>query len=410
MPLLMCMQDAPFFRPMRISGNLEKDRTGGWTVIEFTLQNFYKEHNIYRNTWSLSNCQFDLAQYRGTYMTLYPTTWQDYIVWWDTDYGNFNEFADAVKVIHPAVLINKPHTKVVLSRQTLGRYRPRKIFLPPPSVFTNKWDPISVWAERGLAIMAISTIDFTYPWLHTGFEIRQLETQTHGWKPTYNMYDYYPDSNKIIPQFGPDAPTKKITLDEVWWNYKDKDNAAGTVWLAKWPDWKTELRSDTYSEGQYASVALGPFVTKNQRADCQIIGTYRSRWRWGGDVLTREEQICDPSTNRPKSLQFQEPVEPKYCITRKDIDKAGFIKPDAWRRLTEEDTEAGGLTNFIGKIQNEEEESDHTIQGEPEEEEEDPGPKRRRLSGGKLDGGRIEQLFRLRYLLDQIADQRRRSY
>ncbi|QWX94668.1 ORF1a [Torque teno neovison virus] len=132
LPFLFCLTDAPFFRPMYMIGDLNTDRSGGWTVTELTLEGFYKENKLFRNLWSTSNCDFDLAQYRGTYLTLYPTQWIDYIVWWDTDYGNYNEFAQAVKNIHPAVLINKPNTTVVLPKGTRGTYKPKKIFLPPP--------------------------------------------------------------------------------------------------------------------------------------------------------------------------------------------------------------------------------------------------------------------------------------
>nr|WKF25157.1 ORF1 [Torque teno neovison virus]WKF25163.1 ORF1 [Torque teno neovison virus]WKF25166.1 ORF1 [Torque teno neovison virus] len=405
LPFLFCLTDAPFFRPMYMIGDLNTDRSGGWTVTELTLEGFYKENKLFRNLWSTSNCDFDLAQYRGTYLTLYPTQWIDYIVWWDTDYGNYNEFAQAVKNIHPAVLINKPNTTVVLSKGTRGTYKPKKIFLPPPSIFTNAWDEISTWAERGLAILAVSAIDFQYPWIPGGFTIRQGLGQEYGWTPPYNMYDYQEQTNKLMPAYGPDAPGKKINLGETWWNQGD-GSSKGKIWLEQWPDWKKATQGGGLTDPTYAAVALGPFVVKNQRSECQIIVTYRSRWMWGGEVLSRSNAICDPKTNTPKSqpLEIKEIADPKYCLRREDVGKDGFIKPEAWRRLTESPTEKSGLTNFTRDQQEEEETAYSSIQ----EESSDSSPDRPRRSRRRVDRGILNKLFRYRRLLRDIEDHRRR--
>nr|WKF25120.1 ORF1 [Torque teno neovison virus]WKF25126.1 ORF1 [Torque teno neovison virus]WKF25129.1 ORF1 [Torque teno neovison virus]WKF25132.1 ORF1 [Torque teno neovison virus] len=406
MPLLFCLTDAPFFRPMLLTGDFNSDRSGGWTVTEFTLEGFYKENKIYRNLWSESNCDFDLAKYKGMTLTFYPTQWTDYIVWWDTDYGNYSEFATAVKNIHPAILINKPNTRVVLSVNTRRRYKPVKVHLKPPSIFTNKWDEISVWSERGLAILAVATIDFTYPWLPGGYQIRNPALGQGGWKPPYNVYDYQEGTNKLLVQYGPDkAGNVEITLGELWWN-QGAGSSKGKVWLEQWPDWKKAQSGGGMTDPTLAAVAFGPFVVKNQRTECQIVATYRSYWTWGGEVLTRTNTICDPKTNTPKSqpLEIKEIADPKTCLRKEDIGKDGFINPDAWRRLTASPEETGGLTNFKGAVQTEEEETDSTIQ----EESEDSSPERPRRSRGKLDGRLLDQLLRYRQLLLDIEDQRRR--
>lgn len=368
-------------------------------VGQLGLDSLYKDFLEGRNRWSHTNCGFDLAKYRGTYVTLYPTFSTDYIFWFDTDYGNYNEFKTLVQHIHPGILLNSPHTTVVLSKETLGRYRPKRVYIPPPTIFGNKWSTMSDWSARGLAVFAISVIDFRHPWVHPGLNF--------GSNRPYDMYDY---SNKVgNAKSIIKRTTDKWNLGEMWWNNKTGSSAGrADVWYAQWPGWSDE--PGALSANVYDAIALGPFVKKQQFAECQIVLTYRSKWWWGGDILTLPERVCDPKTGAiPKSLRGGEPCDPRYCISKADLDEHGTIKPEKWKILTERAPETGGFNAALRAALPEEEEGDNEISDEESEEDLLQSTSRSRISGGRLDRRRIRELLRLRRILAELEERRRHS-
>lgn len=396
---------SPNFRPFKIVGNISNDRAGGWVVGELTLKKFFEDWKLQRNLWSKTNCGFDLARYRGTWMTLYPAEEVDYIFWWDTDYGNTGEFKTLVSNIHPAILINRPNTTVVLSRRTTGRYKPKTVYIPSPTVFGNKWRQMSEWANSGLAVFAITIIDLRYPWIHPGWEI--------DGKVPYPMYDYAKSTGTGLKEVL--SINDKWNLAETWWNKSDSGSQPATTWKTNWPSWTAQTMTPL-DKSVYPAVALGPFVVKDQRTQAQITLTYRSSWQWGGDILTIDEKVCDPTTGVPpsyKALSWEEPQDPGAYITKRDLDKSGFIHPDVWRRLTAEPAKTAGITPMHriaeGEVQTEEETSESTLQNEDSEEEENQMPKRPRISRGRLDGRRLRNLERLRFLVHKLKELRRHS-
>lgn len=398
MPALFCETEAPFFRPFKILGKLKEDRSGGWMVGELTLEGFYNDFLEGRNRWSHSNCGFDLARYIGTKLTLYPAN-VDYIFWYDTDYGNFNEFKTLVQHIHPAILINSPHTTVVLSKETLGRYRPRRVWIPPPTIYGNRWATQSDWAQRGLAIFAISVIDFKFPWIHPG-------TNFDNPRP-YDMYDYTGPTgrNKQVVKNKND----KFLLSETWWNNKTGSSSGrADVWYAQWPGWTAEMGA--LQATVYDAIALGPFVKKQQYAECQVCITYRSYWKWGGDILTMPERVCDPATGSiPKSLKGGEPCDPRLILTKEDVGKDGYIKPEKWALLIDSPTKKSRFSHQVRREESSEEEKNSQISDAETSEIEPCSSEGSRRPRRRVDGGRIRELFRLRDILNQIAEQRRRS-
>lgn len=390
MPVLFCESKAPNFRPFKIMGDLKADRSGGWMVGQLGLESFYRDFQEGRNRWSHSNCGFDLAQYKGTYVTLYPAQ-SDYIFWFDTDYGNFNEFKTLVSHIHPAILLNAPHTTVVLSKETTGRYRPKRVWIPPPTVYGNKWSTMSDWNDRGLAIFAITLIDFKFPWIHPGLTFDETRP--------YDCYDYARNTGntKVVVK----NQNAKWELSKMWWNCKEGSSAKkADVWYAQWPGWSSE--NAPLTEAVYDAIAFGPFVKKQQFAEAQIVLTYRSKWWWGGDILTMPEPVCNPKTGEPKSLKGREPCDPGACITKADIDKDGFINPEKWRKLTAEPTETGGFNAALRAARISETEEESTLQNEETSEDDSESSTRSRIPRGRLDGGRIRDLLRLKYQLKEL--------
>nr|QZE11967.1 MAG: ORF1 [Giant panda anellovirus] len=417
MPGLLCVPASPNFRPMKYFATSKRLRTGGWTVHEFTLGNFYKEHLVYRNTWSRSNCGFDLARYRGTSITLWPTEDTDYIVWWDTDYKDESEFEMLLEKIHPALMLGRPHSRVVLSRKTALKYRPQRIFLPPPARFKNEWETQGVWAKRGLAIVAISMIDLTWPWLPPKMEEYQAASSDPQWSAPWSIWDYPSTDNLQLSEII--KKKANIPISKFWWNAPGKrpnvSNDKAVLWMEDWPGWvESANKYKPLTTDNCPAVALGPFVRKYPGAECQIVWTYRSRWLWGGDVALTSEQVCSPETLGPTTQRrkraLARPEDPAGFLYVTDVRKDGFIKPEAWKRLTGRPAEGLKFINHPREETSEEETYPDPFEASAESsDEEAPGPsaKRPRISRRPIYGGRIEHLERLRYLLKHFLQNKK---
>lgn len=371
-------------------------------VGEFTLSGFYRDHLIMRNTWSQSNCGMDLARYRGTAVTLYPTDDVDYLFWYDTDYGNFKEFETTVAHIHPAILINAQHTTVVLSRKTRGYYLPKRVFIPPPTVFANQWTQQSAYADKGLAIFALSCIDLKAPWIVPGMDFNGTIDGSYS--------DYTSSTGQTMTKvIGQGTNYTYWKLQDLWWN-----NVAGQtdnrpiVWAEQWPGWINE--PPVLSSTQFPAVALGPFVMKNQNTMCQITLTYRSRWVWGGDILTTGAEVCDPKNALPKKALFgEQPADPTGFIDKTQLDPdTGHISDTTWRRLTSEPSTSSRPTTFLRiktpeKKKPYEETSEEDISEFSSEEEENSSPEGSGFPRRRMDERRINELLRLRYVITSMC-------
>lgn len=420
-------------------------KSGGWTLHEFSLQNFFLENNLARNSWSQTNCGFDLARYYGTTLNLYPHRFHDYIVFWDTDYTEKGEFEQILSRIHPAVLLGRPNTKVVLSKSTTGRYRRRRIFLPPPAKVQNTWKPIGEWANIKLGLVGIVALDLDDPFLPPNMKMSTPGSGPESWTPGFQINDYLdPETENKAQLTSLNDGHQAITTDMMWWNrgwdpnldektnatkptsyYTQRDkNFFATAWLHGWPKLKPSNLQDyikqnhasgtssTTAMGGWAAVVFGPYVPKRPDLEMQVTWTYRSHWKWGGDIIGVSENVCDPSKPIPKQTRGGRDIaDPSGYITLKDLDKAGYIKRDVYARLTRRPPKANRFTNL--PREEEEEETEDELQDPYEssesEEEAHSSTHRSRISGRRLDGGRIRELLRLRYYIEHLL-KNKRSY
>nr|UZV41771.1 MAG: ORF1 [Anelloviridae sp.] len=419
MPGLVCIPADPNFRPMKyftLDNQSFVFRSGGWTIHELRLTNFYKEHLLYRNTWSRSNCGFDLARYRGTKITLWPTEDTDYIVWWDVDYKDEAEFELIIEKIHPALMLGRAHSRVVLSRKTSLRYRPKTIFLPPPARFKNEWQTQGEWAQRGLGLIAVSMIDLTYPWLPPKMEEYEATgaANTAQWKPSWDLWDF--DQPGKVKHKQVIRKGSVVNSDKFWFNQNGTTGPFAQRplrWLQDWPSWKkdTATQFTPLSNDNIVAVAEGPFVKKYPGSECQIIWTYKSRWTWGGDVALTSEKVCSPETlqglRRKRALAA--PEDPAGYIYQSDIRKDGFIKPKAWKRITRAAPEGIKFFNQPREETSEEETYPDPYQASTESDEETEGPsaKRPRIPRRPIYRSRLEHLQRLRYLLKHFLQNKK---
>ncbi|AYP28726.1 MAG: ORF1 protein [Anelloviridae sp.] len=136
---------------------------GGWGSGEISLAGLYREHLLWRNSWSKGNDGMDLVRYFGCSIKLYPTQNMDYYFWWDTDFKPGYE--DKVKEYsQPSVMMMAKNSRIVIARDRApNRRRIRKLFIPPPSRDTTQWQFQTDFCNRPLFTWAAGLIDLQKP-------------------------------------------------------------------------------------------------------------------------------------------------------------------------------------------------------------------------------------------------------
>nr|QUL61824.1 ORF1 [Torque teno arctocephalus australis virus 6] len=90
----------------------------------------------------------------------------NYIFWWDPEFGDVEQ--TNYQHLHPAtLLLQRKHTKVVLSRE-MGNRRRRKIFIPPPSTSENKWYSQKSWCNVNVLKFGITMLNLKSSFWHSG--------------------------------------------------------------------------------------------------------------------------------------------------------------------------------------------------------------------------------------------------
>nr|WBV74319.1 ORF1 [Bat anellovirus BtSY1] len=242
-------------------------------------------------------------------------------------------------------MLNMPKHRVCLSVKTRGYWKPVRVFMPRPSVYSTQWEFQSTWAQRGLGFWAVSAIDLLYPW-------------TRRWAKSES-----------------DTPVH-------WWDNETYKGESLPKWLAKY--W-TYLDQKQPSYVMSDEAAEGPMVQKTIQDSLNILLTYKSFWQWGGE-WAQPVAACNPKGTTPG---YQQPIaHPGSFTDPRDYDRFGIIKDIALKRVTQPGPE-GNSRAFSGFLSSSEAESSEETEDEPrskrvrfedeyseetEEETEDPRP------------------------------------
>lgn len=299
--------------------NYPNDNGGCVAWGQMSLQVFYDEHKAKRNLWSRSNCQFDLCRYFGTMFTLWPHQSIDYIFHWDTDYGSTYEIEK--RYVHPAFMLNMPKHRVCLSVKTRGFWKPVRVFMPRPSIYSTQWEFQNTWAGRGLGFWAVSAIDLLYPW-------------TRRWAKSEQ-----------------DVPVR-------WWDDETYKEQTLPKWLAEY--WRY-LDQNNPSYKMQPEAAEGPMVQKTIQDSLNVLLTYKSFWQWGGE-WAQPVAACDPKGRTPG---YQQPIaNPRSFADPGDYDRFGILKDIALKRLTKPSPERNTRA-FSGFLSSSETEDSEASEDEP---------------------------------------------
>nr|QUL61823.1 ORF1 [Torque teno arctocephalus australis virus 5] len=138
---------------------------GGVSSRILTLGYFFDRHIHNMNVWSKSNEGFDLAQYRGTKVTLFRHPTISYIFWFLSEFGEIEQ--TNYQDLHPAKLLLTSRRTLMLSKELGGRKR-KRVFIPPPSTSTSKWYSQESWSKVGLAKIGFTPLNLSTSFWHQG--------------------------------------------------------------------------------------------------------------------------------------------------------------------------------------------------------------------------------------------------
>lgn len=179
----------------------EEPGGGGWTLMIETLSSLWEDWEHLKNIWTQSNAGLPLVRYMGVTLTFFQSEYTDYIVqverclpMIDTKYKH----ADSA----PNRMLLKRNTIKVPSLQTRRKKRPyKKVFVPPPSQFTNKWYFQNEICRIPLVMITAVSTDFRYPYCASSCQSNNLTLRCLNIKFfQYHNFDQYPATLGYIPK------------------------------------------------------------------------------------------------------------------------------------------------------------------------------------------------------------------
>nr|UGV37166.1 MAG: ORF1 [TTV-like mini virus] len=174
---------------------------GGWTLMIETLSSLWEDWEHLKNIWTTSNAGLPLVRYMGVYLTFFQSEYTDYIVqvenclpMIDTKYKH----ADSA----PNRMLLKRNVIKVPSLQTRRKKKPfKKVFIPPPSQFTNKWYFQNEICRIPLVMITAVSCDFRYPFCASSCASNNLTLRCLNIKFfQFHNFDQYPPTVGYQPK------------------------------------------------------------------------------------------------------------------------------------------------------------------------------------------------------------------
>nr|UGV39217.1 MAG: ORF1 [TTV-like mini virus] len=174
---------------------------GGWTLMIETLSSLWEDWEHLKNIWTSSNAGLPLVRYLGVTLTFYQSEYTDYIVqvdnclpMLDTKYKH----ADSA----PNRMMLKRNVIRVPSLQTRKKKKPfKKVFIPPPSQFTNKWYFQNEICRIPLVMITATSCDFRYPFCASSCRSNNLTLTCLNIKFfQYHNFDNFPKTVGYQPK------------------------------------------------------------------------------------------------------------------------------------------------------------------------------------------------------------------
>nr|UGV34090.1 MAG: ORF1 [TTV-like mini virus] len=172
---------------------------GGFSVMIFTLQNLYDQHQYVRNIWTQTNEHLPLCRYLGCSIKLYQGN-IDYLFRYKNDYP-METTALSYTSTHPSVMSMLTNTIKVPSKQTQKRKRPyKKIFITPPKQLKTQWYFQHDLAKIPLLLTITSATSFDEYYISKTSESTNITIHTINTKIFQNLYFNKDYSDGYVPK------------------------------------------------------------------------------------------------------------------------------------------------------------------------------------------------------------------
>nr|UGV35819.1 MAG: ORF1 [TTV-like mini virus] len=141
---------------------------GGWSLLIFSLDGLWEEHQKVRNWWTTSNKGLPLARYIGCSFKFFRDYNVDYAVSYSLCYPMVDtEYKHANSCPYITLMAKKRFIVPSIKRKPRGKPYIRKHF-PPPSQMKNKWYFQADICKTGLLLLTTTAVDLNYfdcpPW------------------------------------------------------------------------------------------------------------------------------------------------------------------------------------------------------------------------------------------------------
>nr|UGV34883.1 MAG: ORF1 [TTV-like mini virus] len=260
--------------PAHLSGG------GGFSVIQFTLENLFEMHEHLRNYWTTSNINTPLFRYTGCKIHLYKSKHIDYLARFQTFYPMTSQQLTYTSM-QPGLMMLLKGTKKVPSKITTTSRKTKKTYrLPPPSLFTSKWYFQKDLAKTPLLLLQLSATTFDSYYISPQAENNNITINTLNTKLIQNTFwnkDYTstttPNGYHINTQgtqsihlwaSASESPTASLKANEMIYLGQTKKNERG---LAKNEIRATSVTWDNYKNTtQYwGNLFHAEYLTNNLR-------------------------------------------------------------------------------------------------------------------------------------------------
>lgn len=175
---------------------------GGYSLLRFTLETLFEQHELVKNVWTKSNKYFPLFRYTGCCIKVYRPENVDCVVKFQTCYP-----MSASPLLYmgtqPSIMLMSKGSKKIRCKKSAKNKKPYvKFHLPPPQQMTNKWLFQSQHSKTGLLLIQSTSASFDQYYLSKSSESATISLITLNTKIFKNLnfkslptYGYMPNPN-----------------------------------------------------------------------------------------------------------------------------------------------------------------------------------------------------------------------
>nr|UGV38998.1 MAG: ORF1 [TTV-like mini virus] len=188
---------------------------GGYSLLRFTLETLFEQHELVKNVWTKSNKYFPLFRYNGCTIRVYRPENVDALVKFQTCYP-----MSASNLLYmgsqPSIMLMSKGCKKIRCKKSAKNKKPYVTYrLPPPQQMTNKWLFQSQHSKTGLLLIQSTAASFDQYYVSRASESATITLITLNTKIFKNLnfkslptYGYMPNPNfALYASNGNEPPT-----------------------------------------------------------------------------------------------------------------------------------------------------------------------------------------------------------